>query len=259
MIKNQRMAASNFWQKSGPIAIAHRGGDAVGGDKENTLEAFEAAWKLGYKYAEADVIVATTGEVMVAHGTQNWLQAGVSRGIPSRVLQMMTHDQIQHFLKPGGLPVPTVEELLTSFPKMKFVLDIKTDEALGPLVKILKRLKAVDRVCVSDLDYSRNLRFIKACRPYKASTGLTVGRGLRFRNINMLLLKTGRLSDAEAIFMHHSLVSRPMVDLIHKKGFKAAVWTVNSSLGIKHALRSGADGVISDRVGLLKEIIESKA
>jgi glycerophosphoryl diester phosphodiesterase len=36
------------------------------------------------------------------------------------------------------------------------------------------------------------------------------------------------------------------------------VWTTNSRLGIKNAVRSGADGIISDRVGLLKDILEAK-
>ncbi len=248
-----------FWDNSGrPLAIAHRGGDAAGADKENTLDAFQAAWEQGYTYAETDVIVAASGEVVVIHGSHNWLQAGPSRDITRRVLQKMTLDQIQYSLKPGGAKVPTLEEVLTTFPKLNFFIDLKTDEVVGPLAKLIKRLKAYERICIVGFDYGRNQNFIKACRPAKACTGLTVGRGLRFRNINMLLLKTGRLGNVEAILMHHSLVSRGMISLVHRRGLKAVVWTANSSLGIKHALRSGADGVISDRISLLKEVISSK-
>lgn len=250
--------AASFWDNPGPIAIAHRGGDGAGKDKENTLDAFQAAWKLGYEYAETDVILAASGEVVVIHGARNWLQAGVSRSMSRRVLQMMTLEQMRQIVKPGGGQVPTLTEVLSSFPKMKFILDLKTDEAAVPLAKLLKQRKAFDQVCVTGFGYARNIKFIKACGSQKVNAGLTVGRGLRFRNINMLTLKGGRLSGIEAIFLHHSLVSPPMISLVHRRGCKAIVWTANSSLGIKHAVRSGADGVISDRVAFLKETLDSK-
>jgi glycerophosphoryl diester phosphodiesterase len=238
------------------MAIAHRGGDGAGGSKENTLEAFQAAWKLGYKYAETDVILAASGELIVIHGSQNWLQAAFKRDITRGTLQKMTLDQIRLTLKPGGATVPTLEELLMTLPQMKFIIDLKTDEAAPALAELVKRLKVSERICVAGFNYRRNTNFIKACGSARVSTGLTVGRGLRFRNINLLMLKAGRLRAVETVFLHHSLVSSPMINLIHRRGFKAVVWTANSSLGIKHAIRSGVDGIISDRVTLLKEILE---
>ncbi|MGH7157193.1 MAG: glycerophosphodiester phosphodiesterase [Candidatus Saccharimonadales bacterium] len=252
---NPRPPRPDFWVGTKPIAIAHRGGDGAGKNKKNTLEAFESAWKQGIKYAEADVIRAASGELVVVHGSHNWIHAGISRGVTSRVLEMMTLDQINYLTKPSGDRVMLLEELLSLFPKMKFVLDVKTDQAVEPLAKTLKRLKATERVCLSGYSYNRTLNFVEACRPAATNAGLTVGRGIRFRNMNMFMLKSGRLKGVEAIFMHHSLVSRPMVSLIHHRGFKAVVWTANSGLGIKHAIRCGADGVISDRVDLLKKIV----
>jgi len=247
-----------FWDTKTPIAIAHRGGDGAGKDKENTLEAFEAAQKLGYKYAETDLILAASGELVLIHGSHNWLQASFKRDITRRTLQKMTLDQMRYLLRPGGAQVSTLEELIASFPKMRFVLDLKTDEAAVPLAKLIKRLKIADRVCVTGFGYDRNVKFMKACGSMGVSAGLTVGRGLRFRNINMLLLKSGRLKGVDAIFLHHSLVSPPMIGLVHRRGFKAVVWTANSSLGIRHAVRSGADGIISDRIDLLQAVLRRK-
>lgn len=237
--------------------IAHRGGNAAGGDKENTLEAFQAAQDLGYSYAETDVIVAASGEVVVIHGSLNWLQAGINRDITRRILQKMTLSQIRQTLKPGGAQIPTLQEVLETFPKMKFILDLKTDEVALPLAELIEKTKTHQRVCVTGFSYGRTRAFIKACGQHQTNSGLTVGRGLRFKNMNLLMLKAGRLSDVEAVFMHHSLISTPMVNLVHHRGLKAIVWTANSSLGIKHALRSGVDGVISDRVQFLKEVISS--
>jgi glycerophosphoryl diester phosphodiesterase len=249
---------SNFWPEAGPIAIAHRGGDGAGGSKENTMEAFEAAGKLGYKYAETDVILAASGDLVTIHGSGNWMQASVTRDMTRSTLQKMTYEQMQLIIKPGGSNVPRLAEVLTAFPKMKFVLDLKTDETVLPLVRMLKQLGALNRVSITGFNYRRTRAFIALCKDPTVSTGLTIGRGVHVKNMNLLMLKTGRLSDVEAVFMHHSLVSTPMLNLVHKRGLRAAVWTANSSLSIKHALRSGADAVISDRVVLLKEILSSK-
>lgn len=259
-LKPSRPPKSSFWGSSTkPLMIAHRGGDGRGIERRNTLDAFQVAWDMGYKYAETDIVLSTSGELAVIHGSLFWVQAAFKRDFTRSVLQKMSLEQIQHSLKPGGSQIPTLEEVLISFPKMKFFIDLKTDEVVKPLAKLIKRLKVYDRVCIVGLDYGRNREFMRICGPARVRIGLTVGRGVRVKNINMLLLKTGRLGGVDAILMHHSLVSRPMVNLVHKRGLKAVVWTANSRLGIKHAIRSGADGIISDRIGILKEVIESKA
>lgn len=245
----------SFWDAKGPIAIAHRGGDAAGEDKENTLAAFKAAEKLGYKYGETDVILAASGEVVAIHGSRNLLQAGLKGDLSRPRLQKMPLTQIRKEFKTVGIQVSTLEELLTQLPKMKFFIDPKTDEAVLPLAKLLKRLNANERTCVGSFNYDRVKQFIKIAGEGKVSTSFIIGRGLRVINKSLLMLKTGRLRGVEAVQLHHSLVSREMIDLAHKRGFKALVWTCNSPLSIKNAINCGADGIISDRIELLRQII----
>lgn len=245
----------SFWDSKTPLAIAHRGGNAAGKERENTLKAFRAAASLGYQYAETDVVLALSGEPVLIHGSHNFLQAGLKRDITRRALQKMTLEQMRDIVRPGGTDVPTLEEVLLAVPKMKLVLDLKTPESIEPLAKMITRLKVADRICATSFRYEIVRRFAAACGPQKPSLGLTIGRSLRLQNINMIMLKSGRLSDIDAVFIHHSLVSGPMLSLVHNRGLKAVVWTANSKLGIRHALRSGADGIISDRINLLKEIL----
>jgi glycerophosphoryl diester phosphodiesterase len=236
--------------------IAHRGGNAAGKYTENTLEAFQAAWQTGYRYVETDAVLAASGEIVLIHGAQNHLHASVSRAVSRQALQLMTLEQMRQVLTLGA-QVPTLKEALAAFPKMKFIVDLKTDEAAMPLAKLIKSTKSAGRLCVTGFSYRRNMEFKKACGGLKVQLGLTVGRGLRFKNMNMFLLKSGRLGGVEAIFLHHSLVSTPMINLVHRRGFKAIVWTANSPIGIRHATRSGADGIISDNIQLLKEILKT--
>lgn len=253
-----RQLKNSFWDAETPIAIAHRGGDAAGDDQKNTLKAFKTAQDLGYKYLETDVILAASGEVIVIHGSRNFLQAHFKGDLSRTSLQKMTLAKIRRAFKTINIQVPTLEELLTALPETRFFIDPKTDEVVFPLAKLLIRLKATDRVCIGSFYHERIRHFLRVAGHTHIPTSFIIGRGIRFVNKSLLMLKTGRLRDVEAVQLHHSLVSREMIDLVHKRGFRAIIWTCNSPLSIKNAINCGADGVISDRIQLLKEILAAK-
>lgn len=246
---------SNFWGNKFPIAIAHRGGDGAGFGKRNTLPAFRSAYKMGYWLLETDVINTKDGVVIVAHGAKTRLTARLRGTFSFSLLQNLTYPEIKRTLRVSGEPIPTLEELLKSFPEAKFLIDPKTDEVVESLADLLISLKALERVCVASFHYDR-IKHMHEILDDKVRLGLVIGRNNWLKYLP--LLKTGRLKHIEVIYLHHSFVSRPMIRLIHGKGFKVLVWTANSKLSINHAAKSGADGIISDKVGLLKEILESR-
>ncbi len=248
--------ADKFWGEP-PIAIAHRGGDAAGENQENTLAAFKSAQELGYEYGETDVILTADGQVAAIHGSRNWLQTQFSGHPPRRALQKLTLKEIQKHAA-EGVRITALEEIITQLPRMKFFIDPKTDQVVLPLAKLLKTNQALGRVCVGSFSYERVIHFKKLLKHQPANTSFIIGRGLRLVNRGKLMLKTGRLKDVEAVQLHHSLVSKEMVESVHSHGLRAVVWTANSPLSIKNAVNCGADGVISDRVELLKGIINSK-
>lgn len=247
--------ANDFWGEP-PIAIAHRGGDAAGKDQENTLKAFKAAREEGYHYGETDVILAASGEVVVVHGSRNWLQSALKGDLSRTKLQKMSLGEIRKAFRPVGIKVPTLQELLQIFPEMKFLVDPKTDEVILPLAKLIKKFDAANRVCVGSFSIDRIKQFIKVSGA-EVPTSLIIGRGLRVINRSLLMLKTGRLTDVEAIQLHHSLVSREMIGLVHRHGLKALIFTCNSPLSIKNAINCAADGIISDRIELLKQLVQN--
>jgi len=245
-----------FWDNSGgPIAIAHRGGDGAGHDKRNTMAAFSSAIKLGYKYIETDVVVTKDGQVIISHGGITGLSARLRGTHSYQVLQGMTYSQIRKNLTVAGEEISLLEDVLKKFPKAKFLIDPKTDESVQPLADLIVRLKMLDRVCIGSFRYDRVLKIYDILES-KARLGVIMGRNNWLKLLPRI--KTGRLRHVEAVYIHHSFVSRPMVNLIRNKGLKVLVWTPNSKLGIKHAIRCGADGIISDRVNLLKQILGFK-
>lgn len=249
----------SFWDSGQrPVLIAHRGGDGAGPDKENTLAAFKAARDAGYRYGETDVILTADSQVVAIHGASN-LWDSLSRGRHSRrSLQRKTLAQLRSKYSVGGEPVPTLEELLKALPTMKFFIDPKTEEVVAPLAKLIRRLSVTNRVCVGSFNYGRVGRFRELMGKNAPATCFIIGRAFRFLNANKHMLETGRLSRVQAVQLHHSLLSRQMVDLVHQQGFKAVIWTANSEITIKNALNCGADGIISDKILLLKEVTASK-
>jgi glycerophosphoryl diester phosphodiesterase len=248
--------ADSFWSDP-PIAIAHRGGDAAGPEKENTLVAFKAARQAGFSYGETDAILSKDGQVVAIHGATNWLDSMFRHRHSRRRMQGMTIPEMRYKWTIAGETIPTLEEILLSQKKMKFFIDPKTDEVVEPLFKLLKRLNALDQVCVNSFNYDRVQAFRQIAGNRHVQTGLIIGRGLRIFNRSKDRLEKGRLKKLEAVVIHHSLVSRQMLDLIHRQGLKAVIWTCNSEISIKNGLKCGADGIISDHISLLKQLIDS--
>ncbi len=109
-----------FYDIRGPIAVAHRGGDAAGAEKENSLAAFDSAQQVGYIYGETDTIATADGKALAFHGSKN-KRKEAKTGIPTRErLQSMTYQEIADSVRIGGEPVPLLEELLVTFPEMRF-------------------------------------------------------------------------------------------------------------------------------------------
>lgn len=241
----------SFWPNDkGPILIAHRGGDAAGYERRNTMSAFETAWKAGYRYFETDVVNTKDGRVIVSHGAYTGLTARLRGTHTLRVLQSLTYKEIKQRLTVAGEEIILLEDLLNKFPKAKFFVDPKTDNAVEPLAAAIQRSNAFDRVCVGSFYYKRVQHMHKLVGD-KSQLALIIGRNLRLVYPNLRKLKKGRLEYVSAVYIHHSYVSRPMINLIHRNGLRVMVWTANSKLSIKNAIKCGADGIMSDRLALL--------
>jgi glycerophosphoryl diester phosphodiesterase len=99
-------------------------------------------------------------------------------------------------------------------------------------------------------------RLLGLLEPNEAVGGVIIGRGVRLRNKNLARLKEGKLENISYVHLHHSHVSKSLIDLAHSQGIKVFVWTCNSLFSIRNAVNCGADGIISDDLKLLKHELE---
>jgi glycerophosphoryl diester phosphodiesterase len=264
-----------FWQGfSAPVAVAHRGGDAAGLEKENSIKAFEAAYNLGYRWFETDVVATKDKKLLAIHGRGYQLRP--NKDLPSRTkIRRTTYKDFSRKYQVGGEAVPTLEEILDRFPNIKLFIDPKTFKSVPALIECLsKRPKDIDRVCIGAFS---KMRTIKTAYIIKRNTGKEVCT-LILGPINAYpIYVAARLNflapfakyyvqetNAGSIHIPYRWISsspkagRKLINFAHHLGLQVGVYTPNTENGINACLDSGVDLVISDRVELLKKIIAVK-
>jgi glycerophosphoryl diester phosphodiesterase len=245
-----------FLDHPGPIPFAHRGGAADG--LENSLVAFARAVDLGYRYLETDVHATSDGVLLAFHDhTLDRVtdRTGVVAGLPWR--------EVQRALIGGHEPIPTLEELLGSWPDIRVNVDIKEYGAVAPLVEVIRRTGALDRVCVASFS-ARRLSAVRRRVGSRLCTALTPPAvGL------LRLAATHRLADALAPRQAPCaqvpervgplrVVTPGLVALAHRRGLRVHVWTVDEAAEMTRLLDMGVDGLMTDQLSTLREVLTAR-
>jgi glycerophosphoryl diester phosphodiesterase len=239
-----------------PIAFAHRGASACG--LENSMAAFEAAVRLGYRYLEIDVRATSDGVPVVFHDPT------LSRvtGRPGRVAEL-TWAQLARVRIGGREPVPRLDEVLGAWPDVRVNLDVKTSAAVAPLAAALRRTAAVDRVCVGAFSDARLAR-IRALVGPRLCTSLGPRAALALRVA--ALVGGGRPVTPDGVPCAQVpsragrvvVLDRRFVAAAHDRGLHVHVWTINSAAEMARLLDLGVDGIMTDRAELLRELLAQR-
>lgn len=243
----------------GPLAFAHRGGTAHG--LENSLAAFRHAVSLGYRYLETDVHCTRDG-VLVAFHDATLDRATDGTGSISRLPWCV----VRRTRIGGREPIPVLHELFHSFPEARFNIDVKSDEAVVPLVAAIRAARVWDRVCVGSFS-ERRLRAVRAAAGPRLATSLGTGAvlGLRLRSwsgsipVDRLMgLAVRRGAVCVQVPEHSSgvrVVDRAFVRTAHQRGLQVHVWTINEARAMRRLLDLGVDGIMTDQVERLRRVL----
>jgi glycerophosphoryl diester phosphodiesterase len=268
--KNHRQV--KFWRSfRAPVAVAHRGGNAAGVEKENSLKAFKVAYKLGYRWFETDVVATKDNKLIISHGRGYQLRP--NKDLPTRTrLQRMTLSQIHKEIKVGGEPVLLFEELLDEFPDVKIFVDPKTFKSVPALINCLsKKPKDIDRVCIGAFSKTRTIRFAYLIRkntqkevctsilgPINAYPIYVAARFDLFKSFAKYYVQE---TNAGSIHVPYRWISnspkagKKLIEYAHKLGLKVAVYTPNSEKTIQAVLDAKVDLVMTDNLTLLKRLM----
>jgi glycerophosphoryl diester phosphodiesterase len=258
------MGSRPFLDHPTPIAIAHRGG----GEElpENTLPAFDAAVALGYRHVETDAHLSGDGVVFSFHDTV-LERVTDRRGRVSEVSASVISgaDAAYHFSPDGrnfplrgtGIGVPTMEDVLTRWPGLFVNIDVKSDAVVQPLIDLLRRIDAFDRICIGSFSDNRLRRVRRLC-----DGAICTSMGPRAVTAAWLASRTGRMPrrDADCVQVPTRarrlvIVDRRFVETAHRSGLQVHSWTINDEAEMRHLLDLGIDAIMTDRPRLLREVL----
>ena len=239
-----------------PVAMAHRGGAIE--HLENTLPAFEACVAMGYRYLETDVRATADGVLVVFH------DPGLERVTDSSGrIDQLTWSQVAQARIGGREPILRLEDLLGAWPDVRFNLDIKAAGVVAPLVRLIRRLRITDRICLASFSDAR----IAAVRRL---LGPTVCTALGPRGVAALRLASYRPRAAGLVRIQagcaqvplqlggRALVDERFVAAAHALGLQVHVWTVDTPQDASAMLDLGVDGIMTDRPAMLREVLEKR-
>jgi glycerophosphoryl diester phosphodiesterase len=245
-----------FLDHAGPIPFAHRGGALEA--PENTWRSFTHARDLGYAYMETDVHATRDGIVVAIHDP-DLKRVGGGNG----VVRQMEWTTVSKIRLPDEEGIPRLDELLASWPEVRWNIDAKHDSAVGPLLETIYRADAAERVCVTSFSDRRVARLRRALPSTCATIGPAHVAGLRLASLlpDHLLPVARRALDgfgAVQVPMRQGripIVDQRFVDAVHKVDLPVHVWTIDDEKMMSELLDLGVDGIMTDRPTVLKEVL----
>ncbi|BBC38075.1 Phosphodiesterase [Streptomyces graminofaciens] len=238
----------------GPIAVAHRGGAADG--LENTVAQFRRAVESGYRYIETDVHATRDGKLVAFHdSTLDRLTDGAGR------IADLPWQDVRHARVAGAEPVPLFGELLETFPEVRWNVDVKAEPALHPLLNLIARTNAWDRVCVGSFSESRVARAQRLAGPRLATSyGRSGILGLRLRSWGVPARLRGSAVAAQVPEAQSGVpvLDRRLVRAAHARGLQVHAWTVNEPQRMHRLLDLGVDGIMTDHIDTLRKVLEDR-
>ncbi|QEV16971.1 glycerophosphodiester phosphodiesterase [Streptomyces alboniger] len=238
----------------GPLALAHRGGAADG--LENTAAAFRRAVGLGYRYIETDVHATADGRLVAFHdATLDRVTDAAGR------IADLPWSEVRHARVAGSEPVPLFEELLETFPEVRWNVDVKAESALLPLLDLIRRTGSWDRICVGSFSEARVARAQRIAGPRLATSLGTRGvAALRLWSYGVPAAPRPSAVCAQVPETHGGIrvVDHRFVRAAHARGLQVHVWTVNDAERMAALLDLGVDGVVSDHIETLREVLTDR-
>lgn len=212
-----------------PIGFAHRGARAHA--RENTIEAFRLAVRLGATGLESDVWATADGVAVLDHdGVVGWLRR--------RIAGFAHHRLPDH--------IPTLAELYeVCGTELELSLDVKDPDVVPEVLRVARDAGAVDRLwlCHDDRALLSRVR--------DGDPDVHLVHSTRWRRVHEAEERWAADLEArsiEAVNLHHADWTAGRVTLFHRFGRRCWAWDAQHARVLDKVLGYGVDAVFSDHV-----------
>ena len=280
----------NNSEKNRPLVIAHRGDSS--NIPENTVQAFEDAFKLDVDCLETDVHITKDEQFVLFHDYAVDRTTEAKGLVSSFTLsELKKLDAGYRFQPPNfpfrakGLQIQTLDEILQKFP-IRFNLDIKDKDPKVPelLALKLKELGVENRVMVGSFHQGQIKRFRKfsniptSAGPKEVFKFWRVAKKWIRKHQSILLRENNnntneKLSQKKIfgyVLPYYALqipegyyflrfITPELIKFAHIDGIDISiqVWTINNEKDIRRFLEWGIDGIFTDKPKMMLEALNS--
>lgn len=249
-----------------PIRFAHRGSRYLW--PENTIESFQGAVDLGYRYLETDAHVTADGIVVAFHDHKlERLTNGAGKVSEWRWEDLRFLDAGYRFKPEDGFPrrsegvgIPRLDELLRTFPDALFNVDLKERNVADALAELVSSQRAEGRVLAASFHDSHIARY-RAASPGPVATSAgprEVGRAWLASRLGKPVRTRADAIQVPERFGAFGVVDASFVTSAHEGGKHVHVWTVNDTPVMHRLLDLGVDGIVTDRPDLLNDVVVAR-
>ena len=227
--------------------IGHKGASKI--SPENTLLAFQKAIELEADYIEFDIHKSLDGEIVVIHDNDTYNTTGTHGLIKELKLK-----EIKKLDAGEGEKIPTLDEVIKiTKGKIHLQPEIKAPGLIDDLVQILRKNGLIENTIISSFDITQLIK-IKEIEPNLKIGYLIPSELTRSRVLNRYIQKVVK-NEFYAIHPHYTAISKEFVDTAYANNLILNVWTVNEEKEIKTLIDLGVDGIITDDIALLKDLL----
>ena len=246
------LAAAGARRDRPVMVLAHRGSSARA--PENTLAAFRLAAEQGADFVELDVQESADGEVMVVHDSDLMKVGGSpmkiweTSAVELRSVDIGSHAGPQY----SGERVPTLAEALAVCKgRCRVNVELKSyghDQRLEERVASIVEAAGMANDCIfMSLDHDM-VRTMKRLRP-SWRCGVLAAKAI------------GDFTSLPADFLAVAvkMATRRFVWQAHRAGREVYVWTVDDPARMLDVMSLGADGLITNKPDLAREVVMQRA
>jgi len=232
------------------IIMGHRGASKIA--PENTLKAFKEAIRLKADAVEFDVQETVDGELVIIHDYDTLRTAGTEG-----IVEQMTLKELKKLSFGNGEQIPTLLELIElAKDKISLNCEIKVEGIAKKIIHIFQDADILDSTIISSFLHEELIKIQKIEPQLKLATLVPTEAG-KFSDWNYKekLIDFTSENNYYAINPLYKLADKQFIEYAHEKNIKVFPWTVDSGIAMKKLINMSTDGIITNDISRLKEVL----
>jgi len=240
-----------------PIIVAHRGASLAA--PENTIPAFNLAWKLGADAIEGDFHLTKDGYIVCIHDNNTKYMSDKNLIIRNTTLAELRKLDVgrKHSKAYKGTIIPTIAEVFTTVPKNKTIyIEIKSGAKIIPVLIEEIEKSALKKEQIVVISFNKNIiQELKNKAPELKASWLSGFKKDDSGNITPSLesvLTTLNQIKADGFSSSKNFINEDFIKSIMENGFEYHVWTVDDEKTAKRFKKWGAKSITTNVPGHIK-------